>query len=168
MTDRISIKKRREIMAKVKSKNTDIELILRKLLWNSGYRYRTNYKIFGKPDIAFPKQKIAIFCDGDFWHGKNYEKEKKRYKKFWAEKIYSNIKRDEKVNKELKKAGWKVIRFWKTDILKNPDKCVKKIKNLIPPQAQFNASIGKTRAEKGRLFNRFVETIVGIFGVKIR
>ncbi len=130
MTDRISVEKRRKIMAKVKSKDTNIEVIVRKLLWSSGYRYRINYKIFGKPDIVFPKQKIAIFCDGDFWHGKNYRKEKKVYKEFWKDKILTNIKRDKKVNRTLRKNNWKVVRFWKTDILKNPDKCLKIIKKI--------------------------------------
>jgi len=127
MADIFSLQKRRDLMSRVKSKNTDIELILRQRLWAAGHRYRIHYKILGKPDIVFPKQKIAIFCDGDFWHGKNYKKEKKNYKKFWLDKIASNIKRDKKVNRELKKNHWKVVRFWKTDILKFPDKCLRAI-----------------------------------------
>lgn len=127
MTDRFSIEKRGELMSKVKSKNTDIELVLRKRLWKLGYRYRANYKVTGSPDIAFPSKKIAVFCDGDFWHGRNYKQEKGKYKKFWKDKIATNIKRDKMVNKHLKQEGWRVIRFWKTEILKDTEKCVDRV-----------------------------------------
>jgi len=131
MSDVFPKAKRSEIMRKVKNRNTDIELIVRKGLFRRGYRYKLKSKLFGKPDIVFPSEKIAIFCDGDFWHGKNYAKEKKNYKSFWKEKILVNIERDKNVNKILKKQGWKVIRFWKTEILKSPDKCIKKIEKFI-------------------------------------
>lgn len=131
MVDIFPAKQRRELMSKVKNKDTDIELILRKRLWASGYRYRANYKTFGSPDIAFPGKKIAVFCDGDFWHGRNYWEEKSRYKKFWRDKIITNIKRDRKVNKRLRKEGWIILRFWKTEILKNPEQCVKKIAKYL-------------------------------------
>lgn len=131
MTDVFSRKKRSEIMSLVKNKNTDIELILRKKLWAKGFRYRTNYKIIGRPDIVLPKFKAAIFCDGDFWHGRKYKKEVKNYKKFWKNKIETNINRDKTVNKELRKIGWTVIRFWKSQILKNADKCVNDIIKII-------------------------------------
>lgn len=131
MTDIFSTQKRSELMAKVKNKDTDIELILRKKLWASGLRYKVNYKIFGKPDIVFPKEKVAVFCDGDFWHGRHYKKEKKNYKKFWLDKIATNIKRDKDVNNKLKREGWKVLRFWKTEILRNSDKCIETIKSSL-------------------------------------
>ncbi len=131
MTDIFTRKKRSEIMSLVKNKNTDIELILRKKLWANGFRFRTNYSILGKPDIVLSKFKTAIFCDGDFWHGRKYKKEGIKYKKFWKNKIETNIKRDKSVNKELKKLGWTVIRFWKSQILKNPDKCVDNITKRI-------------------------------------
>ncbi len=114
-------------MSKVKSRHTDIELKLRKKLWNLGFKYKVKSKLFGNPDIVFYKQKVVIFCDGDFWHGKNYDKEKHRYKRFWVDKIATNIKRDHNVDKRLRKDGWKVLRFWKTDINKNLDKCLKKV-----------------------------------------
>lgn len=118
-------------MRKVKNKNTNIEIILRKELFKNGYRFRVKNKLFGKPDIILPKAKIAIFCDGDFWHGKNYKKEVKNYKDFWKEKIATNIERDKKVNKKLSADGWIVFRFWKTEILKNPEFCVKKIEKYL-------------------------------------
>lgn len=127
MSDIFTREKRSEIMRKVRNRNTNIELLMRKRLFKEGYRFRLKNSLFGKPDIIFPKQKVAIFCDGDFWHGKNYNKDKKNYTLFWIEKIQINKQRDAKVNKKLKKEGWQVIRFWKSQILKNPDDCIKKI-----------------------------------------
>lgn len=129
--DRISVTKRKKLMSRVKNKNTDIELILRQKLCGLGYKYRVNYKIFGKPDIAFLSRKIAIFCDGDFWHGKNFKLEKANYKKFWQEKILKNIERDKEVKNRLESKGWIVLRFWKSDILKNSDKCVAEIIGVL-------------------------------------
>ena len=118
-------------MRKVRNKNTNIELILRKALFKKGLRFRVKNKLFGKPDIIFPSKKVAIFCDGDFWHGKNFKKEGEGYKIFWKNKIKTNIERDSLVNKTLKKNGWKVLRFWKAEIIKNPNECAEKIRNVI-------------------------------------
>ena len=112
-------------MAKVKSKDGKDEVILRKLLWHNGVRYRTNYKkLPGKPDIAITKYKIAIFIDGEFWHGYEWEKNKTRIKRnrdYWIHKIEYNMKHDQEVNKLLKDQGWHVLRFWSKKVLKNPD-----------------------------------------------
>ena len=94
MTDIFTRKKRSEIMRTVKNKDTNIELKLRRFLFAKGIKFRVKNSLFGKPDIVLPKYKIVIFCDGDFWHGKNYDEEKGRYKKFWIDKIALNIKRD--------------------------------------------------------------------------
>jgi DNA mismatch endonuclease (patch repair protein) len=131
MADIFTKEKRRELMKKVRNKNTDIELILRKALFKKGLRFRVKNKLFGKPDIIFPSKKVAIFCDGDFWHGKNFKKEGEGYKIFWKNKIKTNIERDSLVNKTLKKNGWKVLRFWKAEIIKNPNECAEKIRNVI-------------------------------------
>ena len=122
--------KRSELMRRVKNKNTNIELIIRKELFRRGYRFSTNTKLFGKPDIVLTSKKVVIFCDGDFWHGKN-KNEISKYEKFWREKILTNIERDKLVNITLRKDGWKVLRFWKNDILKNPEKCVEKIEKYL-------------------------------------
>lgn len=119
---------------KIKSKNTKIELVLRKELWKMGYRYRIHDKtVFGTPDIVFRKQKIAIFCDSEFWHGKKYI-EGQKFKKnayYWESKIKNNIKRDKKVNKILKKEGWKVLRFWGDDIAKRKKDVIWKIMKIV-------------------------------------
>lgn len=119
-------------MASIKGRDTKVELMLRKALYRFGIRYRVNSsKVFGKPDISIRKYKIAIFIDGDWWHGRNYEKESHKYTEFWQEKISKNMKRDEQVNSKLKEQGWEVFRFWQKDIEKNPSKFVDLVYNIV-------------------------------------
>ena len=135
--DTLTREQRHRNMQNIKSKDTAIELTLRKALWKKGYRYRKNYKYLpGKPDIVLTKYKIAIFCDSEYFHGKDWDELKVRMEKgnnadFWISKISANIKRDDKVNKELRYLGWTVIRFWGNDIKKNPELCVKVIEEHI-------------------------------------
>jgi DNA mismatch endonuclease (patch repair protein) len=137
MSDIFSKEKRSEVMSLIRSKNTKPEIALRKLLSSSlypkGYRYRIHTKgIPGKPDIAFVSKKIAIFVDGDFWHGYDFEKTKLRLsQEYWLPKIERNIQRDKEVNQKLRKLGWKVLRFWEHDIQKTPDKVAKKVIKLL-------------------------------------
>ena len=97
--------------------------MLGKALWRKGFRYRKNdTSVFGKPDFTFKKYKIAVFCDSEFWHGKNWEERKYDHKtniEFWHKKIERNIERDKEVNEELNNQGWIIIRFWGQDIKKN-------------------------------------------------
>ena len=122
-------------MKAVKAKNSKIELFLAKELKKKGLKYKRNYKkIIGKPDFAFPEYKLAVFCDSEFWHGKNWRKTKKEIKSnrsFWYKKIGSNIKRDRYVNKTLKKLGWEVLRFWGQEIEKSPEKCAEKVSDQL-------------------------------------
>ena len=101
------------------------EVILRNMLWHKGIRYRTNYKkLPGKPDIAITKYKIAVFIDGEFWHGYEWEKHKpriKRNREYWIHKIEYNIEHDKEVNEKLRADGWIVLRFWSKKVLKNPE-----------------------------------------------
>lgn len=124
-------------MQHIKSKDTKIEVVLRKALWKKGLRYRKNYSVLpGKPDIVFTRYKIAIFCDSEFFHGKDWEVLKPRLEKtnnseYWVRKISRNQERDEEVNKQLLALGWTVIRFWGKDILKKTDECVKVIEETL-------------------------------------
>lgn len=135
--DRLTKEQRHRNMSNIKSKDTSIELKLRKALWKKGYRYRKNYnKLPGKPDIVLTKYRIVIFCDSEFFHGKDWEKlklqlEKGKNSEFWINKISKNIERDEKIEKELNFMGWTVIRFWGKDINKNVDECIKVIEEKI-------------------------------------
>lgn len=135
--DDLTPEQRKKNMQHIRSKNTEIECILRKALWKKGYRYRKYYtKIPGKPDIVLTKYKIAIFCDGEFFHGKDWEVQRKRIEKsnnsaYWLKKIKRNIDRDEEVNKRLRAMGWVVLRFWGEDIRRNTGKCVQVIEDAI-------------------------------------
>ena len=122
-----------KIMSAVKSKNTRSEIALRKALWHQGLRFRVNYKgLPGKPDIVFTKAKVAVFCDGDYWHGHNWalrglkdlDEELAGYSEFWANKIRKNIRRDEEVNRKLAEMGWHVVRIWESEIKANVSMCV--------------------------------------------
>lgn len=130
MPDVLTPEQRRKNMQHIRGKDTTIEVILRKALWARGYRYRKNYKrIPGSPDIVLTKYKIAIFCDGEFFHGKDWEVLKPRLEKsnnseFWIKKISRNLERDDEINKKLLSMGWTVIRFWGNEIKKNTDECL--------------------------------------------
>jgi len=133
--DKLTKSQRRKNMQAVKNKNSKIETALAHSLWALGYRYRKNDKnIYGKPDICFRKYKIAIFVDGEFWHGKNWEIKKNDHKSnqaFWHQKIERNIARDIEVNKKLLDDGWKVLRFWGKEIENNLRTCVEIIIEAI-------------------------------------
>jgi len=138
MPDSISKEKRSEIMSKIKSKNTKLEIEFRKKLWNKNLKYRLHYKISGKPDLVFVSKKIAVFVDSCFWHKcpKHFRRPKSRLA-YWKPKIERNTTRDKKVNEMLKNEGWKVLRFWEHEIKKNPERCVKKIKNALKRRPLF-------------------------------
>jgi DNA mismatch endonuclease Vsr len=129
--DKLTKEQRTKNMKAVKSKGSKIENLLMKSLWHKGYRYRKNDKtVFGKPDLVIKSLKIAVFCDSEFWHGKNWESKKYEHKSnqdFWYKKIERNIERDKEVNFELEKSGWKVIRFWGKEIEKNLELCTETI-----------------------------------------
>ena len=135
--DNLTLGQRRKNMQHIKARDTSIEVKLRKSLWNKGYRYRKNYDgLPGKPDIVLTKYKIAIFCDSEFFHGKDWEVlkpqlEKGKNAEFWIKKISGNQQRDEEVNKQLQYLGWTVIRFWGKDIMKRTDECIQVIEETI-------------------------------------
>ena len=133
--DVLTKEQRRKNMRAIKSKGSKIEELLGNALWAKGYRYRKNNKdVFGKPDFTFEKLKIAIFCDSEYFHGKDWETQKHRIKTntdFWHKKIEGNIKRDKLVNETLLKNNWKVIRFWGEEIKKKLNLCVLKIEQAI-------------------------------------
>lgn len=121
--DKITKEQRSKLMGKIKGKDTKEEVRLAKALWHKGYRYRKHDKtIQGTPDLSFKKYRIAIFVDGEFFHGKNWDNIEKRPKsnsEFWKKKIERNMERDLQVNDFLKSHGWTVLRFWSEDIKKN-------------------------------------------------
>lgn len=122
-------------MQHVKSKDSEIELLLRKALWQNGLRYRKNVKsVFGHPDIAFIGKKVAVFCDSEFWHGYDWEHRKEDFKvrqDFWIPKIERNMERDKEVTEKLKADGWIVLRFWGNEIKTDVANCIDKIEKAV-------------------------------------
>ncbi len=128
MPDMFTKEERSRIMSRIKSKNTKPEIQLRKEIWKRGIRYRINYPIFGKPDLAFPNRKLAVFVDGCFWHKcPIHQRLPNTNKSYWQAKIEKNWTRDRVQEKKLKKKGWKILRFWEHDIKSNTNKCTEKI-----------------------------------------
>ena len=135
--DVLTPEQRSKNMRNIKGKDSSIELKLRRALWKKGIRYRKNFnKLPGKPDIAITRYKIAIFCDSEFWHGKDRDillkrLERSNNSKFWINKITNNIKHDEEVNQRLAYLDWTVLRFWGDEINKDIKQCVKRIEEVI-------------------------------------
>lgn len=115
-------------MSNVRLKGGKAEMLLAHSLWDNGIRYRKNYKkLPGSPDIAITKYKIAIFVDGEFWHGYDWENKKKhlkRNRKYWISKIEENMARDRRNDRILQDHGWTVLHFWEKQVLKNINYCV--------------------------------------------
>lgn len=124
-------------MKRVKSKDTSIEVALRKALWKKGFRYRKNVaSLPGKPDIVIPKYRIVIFCDSEFFHGKDWDKLKKQLQRgnnadYWIAKIERNRQRDRDNDKKLMFLGWTVVHFWGKDIVKNTEECVRVVEEMV-------------------------------------
>ena len=133
MADVFTKAKRSEIMSRIRAKNTGIEKIVFAFLRRNGVHFQQHYsRARGKPDIAIPSKKIAVFINGDFWHGYRFGKWKNRIpKKYWRGKIESNIVRDRQNYRLLRKDGWKVLRIWGHEIIENPDKAFSKISSFL-------------------------------------
>ena len=133
--DRLTPEQRKKCVQSNKNKGTKPELVLAKAMWALGLRYRKNSgSIFGKPDFSFKKYKVAVFVDGEFWHGKDWERKKAEIKgnrEFWITKIERNIRRDMEVTGRLKAEGWTVLRFWSNDVVKNAGYHAEKVKEII-------------------------------------
>jgi DNA mismatch endonuclease (patch repair protein) len=131
--DIMTPEQRSKCMSRIRSSDTKPEVFFRKALWKWGARYRKNVKgLFGKPDIAIKKYKLAIFIDGDFWHGNDWEKRHfssqeellASYSDSWRKKIRRNIERDKEVNEYYQNHGWMVLRFSQSEIEKDLNECL--------------------------------------------
>jgi len=131
MADVFSKEKRSWVMSRIRGTNTKIDLVMKELLSEMKVEYGMYPKMYGNPDFILKKMKVAIFCDGDFWHGYKYDERKKPSKKFWRDKIEGNMRRDRQVSRTLRRNGWSVLRFWEHDIEKNPENCRRRIERKI-------------------------------------
>ena len=133
--DKHTPEQRRKNMQAVKNKDSQIELTLRKALWERGLRYRKNVnKIFGHPDVAFIGLKVAVFCDSEFWHGHDWKIRKsdiKSNREFWINKIERNIQRDKEVTAALEADGWIVLRYWGKDIMARTSEIAEEIEKIV-------------------------------------
>lgn len=129
--DNLTSEQRKKNMSHIRNKDSGIEMRLRRALWHRGYRYRKNWNALpGKPDIVLTKYRIAIFVDSEFFHGKDWDAvlqnriRKGSNPEYWEKKITRNMERDREVTATLNGLGWKVLRFWGRDIIKNLDDCI--------------------------------------------
>jgi len=138
----------RKRMSKIALKGGKAETLLAKALWHQGYRYRKNDRCLpGSPDIAILRHHVAVFVDGEFWHGKDWEKRKsnlKRNREYWIEKIEENMARDLRNDRLLSEAGWIPIHFWEKEVIKSLPACVAEVEEIILAQLMDNVSIADT------------------------
>lgn len=143
--DKMTKEQRFKVMQHNRGRDTKPELLLRKALWHRGLRYRKNYKALpGTPDIVLTRQHIAVFVDGDFWHGHGQEDNPagqiRTNREFWRKKISRNIERDREVNDTLTESGWLVLRFWESEIRNHLDGCVRTVLEYAKPKGAFRSS----------------------------
>ena len=132
MADIFDKKTRSKVMSRIMSKNTKPELKLRNILRKDGLSFSTYSKFLGTPDMVFKKKKLAVFVDGEFWHGHNWLKKGKKPKSaFWKRKLLRNIVRDKKVNAELHKIGWNYVRVLDSQIVKKPGYVLGRIRRSL-------------------------------------
>jgi DNA mismatch endonuclease, patch repair protein len=126
--DFLTKRQRSSLMSKVRGKNTRIEIVLFGLLKGQKLGFRRHFKgLPGSPDVVLRDCKIAIFVDGDFWHGRNYLRWRNKLTEVWKRKIEANIRRDKRIDGKLRSHGWSVLHIWGKDLVKTPQKCIKRI-----------------------------------------
>lgn len=132
MVDNLTREQRKRAMSRVKQKDTDLEIVVRSALHKRGYRFRKHVtSLPGKPDIVFPRVKVVVFVDGDFWHGYRLPQWEHKLADFWRQKIARNRERDQKNFRCLRRMGWRVIRIWKHEINEDLDGCLRRIISAI-------------------------------------
>ena len=128
MPDNLTPEQRSYCMSRVKGKDTGIEMLVRSGLHKRGLRFRKHVAdLPGKPDVVFAKAKVAVFVDGDFWHGFRFPLWKNDLTEFWREKIAGNRTRDQRNFRRLRAMGWRVIRLWQHQVEDDLEGCIKKV-----------------------------------------
>ncbi len=131
MADVFTPEKRSWVMSRIRGRGTRIEIIMGGILDDIGCPYEAQPRMFGNPDFVIWSERIAIFCDGDFWHGYDFRRGRRPDNGFWRDKIEGNMKRDALVSRRLRREGWSVLRFWEHVIKKNPAGCGRRIERKI-------------------------------------
>lgn len=134
MADNLTPEQRSYAMSRVRSKGTGIEMMVREALESRGYSFRTNTAdLPGKPDVVFDDARVAVFVDGDFWHGYRFPRWEQELSEFWRVKIAKNRERDRKTHRKLRRDGWRVLRLWQHQIKQNMGHCLSRIDALLEP-----------------------------------
>lgn len=143
MTDRVTPEVRSRMMKAIHGKDTKPEMLLRRALHARGHRYRVHRKVVRwRPDIVFGPAKVAVFVDGDFWHGNAWRTAKKgsfcsceewlaTLPEYWQGKLARNMERDRRTSRILRREGWSVIRVWESDLNRNVEACVRKVERAL-------------------------------------
>ena len=132
MADNLTPEQRSYCMSRVKGKDTGIEILVRSELHRRGFRFRKHVKeLPGKPDVVFTKAKVAIFIDGDFWHGYRFPVWEHKVSDFWKKKISKNRERDTKNHRKLRDMGWTVIRLWQHDLERDIEGSIERIVSAV-------------------------------------
>lgn len=118
------------------------ERLLGQALWRAGLRYRKHAtSLPGRPDFAFAGARVCVFCDGDFWHGRDWATLRERLARranpaYWLAKIGRNVERDREQTEQLTDLGWLVVRLWETDVLRDPEAAAAQVKALVDERRQ--------------------------------
>lgn len=133
MADTRTLEQRKRIMAAVRQRDTEPELALRKALHRAGVRgWRCNFRgAAGRPDLAWPALKVAVFVDGAFWHGHPSRHRPGRSGKYWDDKIAGNVARDRRIDADLTEEGWQVVRIWDFELRKEPDRALERVLDAL-------------------------------------
>ena len=120
-----------------RKRDTRPEVVLRRELWRRGLRYRLHARdLPGRPDIVFRRAKVAVFCDGDFWHGRDWPERERKLARgnnadYWIPKIQSNMVRDRACDDELATMGWVVVRIWESTIKADVASVVERVESAL-------------------------------------
>jgi len=126
--DFLTVRQRSRHMSKIRGKNTKLERTLFELLQNRNVAFETHVSnLRGRPDVVFRHFQLAVFVDGDFWHGRHFRRWKNKLNSFWRHKIEANIRRDKRTDRRLRAQGWSILHVWGSDLLKRPDRCLSRI-----------------------------------------
>ena len=119
-------------MSRIGQKDTNIERVVRSRLQRDGLRFRKNVQTLpGTPDVVFPRQRLAVFIDGDFWHGYDFVRWRNRVSQYWVDKITRNIQRDQRNASQLEELGWRVVRVWGHEVDHDLDGVIRRIKDIL-------------------------------------
>lgn len=144
--DVLTPRQRSHCMSRIRGRDTGPEMMLRRVLWSAKLRYRLHYQVPGRPDIAFPKAKVAVFVDGCFWHGcPQHSVRPKTNREFWKRKIATNINRDLAVVELLRAEGWSVLRFWEHEVKDDVSKIAARIVRSVQRKTASNGPNSRIR-----------------------